>query len=76
MGTAYAVTTTRLRRHHGPVARRAGLGAAGAEGRIDPERHAVHFGGVIVEQRVVKTLLNQPQHARTQDFLRRVLRPL
>ena len=34
------------------------------------------IGGVIVEQRVVKTLLNQPQHARTQDFLRRVLRPL
>jgi polar amino acid transport system ATP-binding protein len=33
-------------------------------------------GGVIVEQGVAKTVLNQPQHARTQDFLRRVLHPL
>ncbi|MET4069830.1 polar amino acid transport system ATP-binding protein [Bradyrhizobium sp. S3.2.6] len=33
-------------------------------------------GGVIVEQGPAKTLLNQPQHSRTQDFLRRVLHPL
>jgi polar amino acid transport system ATP-binding protein len=33
-------------------------------------------GGVIVEQGTGKSLLNQPQHARTQDFLRRVLHPL
>ena len=33
-------------------------------------------GGVIVEQGEAKTVLNQPQHARTQDFLRRVLHPL
>ena len=33
-------------------------------------------GGVIVEQGPAKALLNQPQHARTQDFLRRVLHPL
>jgi polar amino acid transport system ATP-binding protein len=33
-------------------------------------------GGVIVEQGLAKTLLNQPQHSRTQDFLRRVLHPL
>jgi len=33
-------------------------------------------GGVIVEQGAAKTVLNQPQHARTQDFLRRVLHPL
>jgi polar amino acid transport system ATP-binding protein len=33
-------------------------------------------GGVIVEQGTAKSLLNQPQHARTQDFLRRVLHPL
>jgi polar amino acid transport system ATP-binding protein len=33
-------------------------------------------GGVIVEQGAAKSVLNQPQHARTQDFLRRVLRPL
>jgi polar amino acid transport system ATP-binding protein len=33
-------------------------------------------GGVIVEQGVAKSVLNQPQHARTQDFLRRVLHPL
>jgi polar amino acid transport system ATP-binding protein len=33
-------------------------------------------GGVIVEQGAAKSLLNQPQHARTQDFLRRVLHPL
>jgi polar amino acid transport system ATP-binding protein len=33
-------------------------------------------GGVIVEQGTAKTVLNQPQHARTQDFLHRVLHPL
>jgi polar amino acid transport system ATP-binding protein len=33
-------------------------------------------GGVIVEQGAAKTVLNQPLHARTQDFLRRVLHPL
>jgi polar amino acid transport system ATP-binding protein len=33
-------------------------------------------GGVIVEQGAAKAVLNQPQHARTQDFLRRVLYPL
>jgi len=33
-------------------------------------------GGVIVEQGEAKTVLNQPQHARTHDFLRRVLHPL
>jgi polar amino acid transport system ATP-binding protein len=33
-------------------------------------------GGAIVEQGKAKSLLNQPQHARTQDFLRRVLHPL
>ena len=33
-------------------------------------------GGVIVEQGAAKSVLNQPQHARTQDFLRRVLRPI
>jgi polar amino acid transport system ATP-binding protein len=33
-------------------------------------------GGVIVEQGIAKSVLNQPQHARTQDFLRRVLHPL
>jgi polar amino acid transport system ATP-binding protein len=33
-------------------------------------------GGVIVEQGAAKTVLNQPQHARTQDFLHRVLHPL
>jgi polar amino acid transport system ATP-binding protein len=33
-------------------------------------------GGVIVEQGPAKALLNQPQHPRTQDFLRRVLHPL
>jgi polar amino acid transport system ATP-binding protein len=32
--------------------------------------------GVIVEQGAAKAVLNQPQHARTQDFLRRVLHPL
>ena len=31
---------------------------------------------VIVEQGPAKSVLNQPQHARTQDFLRRVLHPL
>jgi len=33
-------------------------------------------GGIIVEQGPAKALLNQPQHLRTQDFLRRVLHPL
>jgi polar amino acid transport system ATP-binding protein len=33
-------------------------------------------GGVIVEQGAAKSVLYQPQHARTQDFLRRVLHPL
>ena len=33
-------------------------------------------GGVIVEQGAAKAVLNQPQHPRTQDFLRRVLHPL
>jgi polar amino acid transport system ATP-binding protein len=33
-------------------------------------------GGVIVEQGPARTVLNQPQHARTQDFLRRVLHPM
>jgi polar amino acid transport system ATP-binding protein len=33
-------------------------------------------GGVIVEQGAAKAVLNQPQNARTQDFLRRVLHPL
>ena len=33
-------------------------------------------GGVIVEQGPANSVLNQPQHARTQDFLRRVLYPL
>jgi polar amino acid transport system ATP-binding protein len=33
-------------------------------------------GGIIVEQGPAKTVLNQPQHARTQDFLRRVLHPM
>jgi len=33
-------------------------------------------GGVIVEQGPAAAVLNQPQHARTQDFLRRVLDPL
>jgi polar amino acid transport system ATP-binding protein len=33
-------------------------------------------GGLIVEQGPAKSVLNQPQHARTQDFLRRVLHPL
>ncbi len=32
--------------------------------------------GIIIEQGAAKTVLNQPQHARTQDFLRRVLHPL
>ena len=32
--------------------------------------------GVVVEQGVAKSVLDQPQHARTQDFLRRVLHPL
>jgi polar amino acid transport system ATP-binding protein len=33
-------------------------------------------GGVIVEQGAAKFVLDRPQHARTQDFLRRVLHPL
>ena len=33
-------------------------------------------GGVIVEQGPAKSLLSQPKHPRTQDFLRRVLHPL
>ena len=33
-------------------------------------------GGVIVEQGPARTVLNQPRHARTQDFLHRVLHPL
>jgi polar amino acid transport system ATP-binding protein len=33
-------------------------------------------GGVIVEQGAAKSVLDQPQHTRTQDFLRRVLHPL
>jgi len=33
-------------------------------------------GGVIVEQGAAKSVLNQPRHPRTQDFLRRVLHPL
>jgi len=33
-------------------------------------------GGVIVEQGAAKAVLDKPQHARTQDFLRRVLHPL
>jgi polar amino acid transport system ATP-binding protein len=33
-------------------------------------------GGVIVEQGQAKTLLDAPQHPRTQDFLHRVLHPL
>jgi len=33
-------------------------------------------GGVIVEQGPAREVLTQPQHPRTQDFLRRVLRPI
>jgi polar amino acid transport system ATP-binding protein len=33
-------------------------------------------GGVIVEQGAARSVLNQPQHPRTQDFLRRILHPL
>ena len=33
-------------------------------------------GGVIVEQGPARELLTDPQHPRTQDFLRRVLRPI
>ena len=33
-------------------------------------------GGVIVEQGPAQQLLTSPQHVRTQDFLRRVLRPI
>jgi polar amino acid transport system ATP-binding protein len=33
-------------------------------------------GGVVVEQGTPTSLLSQPRHPRTQDFLRRVLHPL
>src|SRR6201981_1483178 len=33
-------------------------------------------GGIIVEQGAARSVLNQPQHPRTQDFLRRILHPL
>jgi polar amino acid transport system ATP-binding protein len=33
-------------------------------------------GGVIVEEGVARDVLTAPQHARTQDFLRRVLHPM
>jgi polar amino acid transport system ATP-binding protein len=33
-------------------------------------------GGVIVEQGPARELLSAPQHPRTQDFLRRVLKPI
>ena len=33
-------------------------------------------GGVIVEQGAARSVLNQPQHPRTRDFLRRILHPL
>ena len=33
-------------------------------------------GGIIVEQGPAKSVLNHPQHPRTQDFLHRVLHPL
>ncbi|MGN6580215.1 MAG: amino acid ABC transporter ATP-binding protein [Bordetella sp.] len=33
-------------------------------------------GGVVVEQGPARDVLNHPQHARTQDFLRRVLHPM
>jgi polar amino acid transport system ATP-binding protein len=33
-------------------------------------------GGVVVEQGPARQVLNHPQHARTQDFLRRVLHPM
>jgi polar amino acid transport system ATP-binding protein len=33
-------------------------------------------GGVIVEQGRARSVLSQPQHPRTQDFLRRVLHPM
>jgi polar amino acid transport system ATP-binding protein len=33
-------------------------------------------GGIIVEQGPARTVLNDPQHARTQDFLHRVLHPM
>ena len=33
-------------------------------------------GGVVVEQGAARSVLNQPQHPRTQDFLRRILHPL
>jgi polar amino acid transport system ATP-binding protein len=33
-------------------------------------------GGLVVEQGTARSVLNEPQHPRTQDFLRRVLHPL
>jgi polar amino acid transport system ATP-binding protein len=33
-------------------------------------------GGVIVEEGRAQDLLSSPRHPRTQDFLRRVLRPI
>jgi polar amino acid transport system ATP-binding protein len=33
-------------------------------------------GGVIVEEGAARQVLGNPQHPRTQDFLRRVLRPI
>ncbi|HEY0297505.1 MAG TPA: amino acid ABC transporter ATP-binding protein [Bordetella sp.] len=33
-------------------------------------------GGVVVEQGAAREVLNHPQHARTQDFLHRVLHPM
>ena len=33
-------------------------------------------GGVIVEEGPARELLTEPKHPRTQDFLRRVLRPI
>ena len=33
-------------------------------------------GGVLVEQGAAREVLKHPQHARTQDFLRRVLHPM
>jgi polar amino acid transport system ATP-binding protein len=33
-------------------------------------------GGVIVEQGPARDLLSDPQHPRTQDFLRRLLNPI
>jgi polar amino acid transport system ATP-binding protein len=50
--------------------------------------HEIHFArevadrvlfldhGKIIEQGPARELLSKPQHARTQEFLRRVLRPI